>query len=487
MRSPIRALLLLACVLLPILASAPHASADEWGDAKKAFRRAQKSQEMSIRRDAYLDLLNFDSKEAAAEVLAAMLKEKKRPDANPAALLAGIQTLASFMDDGAKEVVLEAVRKGRGDKRMLALLALADRPTGGGEELLLDVMDGKEEPLVAQAAVALGRRKAQAAVPRLLELLESDTWQLRAAAARALELMAGEAKLDPKTAEMVLPPLPSWMSDDLPRFLGALATSLESATGSARGNLVSALVRLTQREYGYDIEAWKKLAEGVDPKTIRPTPVKVPYICGIPIYGERVVIVIDISTSTDDTHPFQDLGRLKEVCQVPNARPVAWYEVRTTKQFFAAQAKRLIADLPTRGQKLEVIAVFDKVEPLFEKLAPCNGGTKRQARTFIDELSVQGGPNHFVGLTTALDLSGARDRIAWSLGPDEVILMTCSIPWAPSDANALVGQTEVGSAIGLKARLRMVPIHSIGVGPHPWEMMKILSVQTGGRYVDLAK
>jgi len=131
--------------------------------------------------------------------------------------------------------------------------------------------------------------------------------------------------------------------------------------------------------------------------------------------------------------------------------------------------------------------VFQKVEPLFEKLAPCNSGTKRQARTWIKELSVQDGPNHFVGLTQALDVSGAKDRIAWSLGPDEIILMTCAIPWAPSDPNAMVGQTQVGAAIGLKARLRMVPIHSVGVGPHPYEMMRILATQTGGRYVDLSR
>lgn len=487
MRFPTRALLVLVCVLLPILAAAPHAAADEWGDAKKAFRRAQKSEEQAVRRDAYMDLLNFDSKESAAEALAAMLKEKKRSDASPAALLAGVQTLASLMSDGAKGVILDAVKKGRGDKRLLALLALADRPTGGGEDLLLEVLQSKEEPLIAQAAVALGRRKSQAAVPHLLKLLESDTWQLRAAAARALELAAGEAKLDPKTAELVLPPLPTWMSGELPRYLGALASSLETARGSSRRNIISALKRLSEQDYGYDVEAWKRLAGGEDPETIRPKPIKVPYIFGIPIFGERVILIIDISTCTDDTHPFQDIDRLKEVCSIPHARPVAWYEVRTTKQFFAAHAKRLIKDLPSRGQKFEVIAVFGKVEPLFEKLAPCNSGTKRTARTFIDEFSVQNGPNHFEGLTLALDVSGAKDKIAWSLGPDEVILMTCAIPWAPSDPNAMVGQTEVGQAIGLKARLRMVPVHSIGVGPHPWEMMQILSTQTGGRYVDLSK
>ena len=204
--------------------------------------------------------------------------------------------------------------------------------------------------------------------------------------------MAGEAELDTQTAKMVLPPLPTWMAADLGRLIGALATSLETATGSARGNIVSALVRLTQQEYGYDVAAWKQLAAGTDPQAIRPQPVPVPHVFGIPIYGERVVIVVDISTCTDDTHPFQDLDRLKEVCEVPHARPVAWFTVRTTKQFFAAHAKRLIDDFPVRGHKFEVVAVFQKVESLFEKLTPCNSGTKRQATRWLDELSVQEGP-----------------------------------------------------------------------------------------------
>ena len=481
MRPLPRLALALACVLLPVLVAAPHASADEWGDAKKAFRRTQKSEEVAVRRDAYLDLLNFDSGEAAEEALTGMLKEGKRVDASPAVLLAGIQALSTFISEGAQQVVVDAVRKGRGERRLYALLALADRAVGGGEELLLEVLAGKE------AAVALGRRKAQAAVPRLLELLESDAWQLRAAAARAFELMAGEAVLDAQTAKMVLPPLPAWMTANLNDLLAALAVSLGSATGSARGNIVSALVRLSQQDYGYDVESWKRLAAGTDPKEIEPRPVPVPYIVGIPIYGERVVLVIDTSTCTDDTHPFQDIDRLKAVCQVPHARPVAWYEVRTTKQFFAAHARRLINDLPSRGQKFEVIAVSQKIESVFEKLTPCNAGTQRQATTFIAELAVGGGPDHFQGLTRALDVSGAKDRIAWSLGPDEIVLMTCSIPWAPGDPSATVGQTEVGAAIGLKARLRMVPIHSVGVGPHPYEMMRILADQTGGRYVGLTK
>jgi hypothetical protein len=427
-------------------------------------------------------MLSFDSKSAAEEVLSALVKEHRREDSSPAVILAGIQALATFLSEEAQAVVEKNVLKSKGERRLYALLALADRPAGGGEEVLLQVLQGKEPAHIAQAALALGRRQYQPALPHLLALLDHDMWQLRTAGARGLEGMAGLPQKDSKTGEEKLPPLPEWM--DKKEVLTALAKSLESAEGRDRSDIIKALKRISLEDYGYDIKAWQKLAGGADPSTIRPRKVGVPTFCGVPIFGRRIVLIVDISTCTDDTHPFQDLERLKEVCKIPGARPVPWYEVRTTKQFFAAHTKRLLQDLPGRGQKFELIAVFQKIEPIFEKLAPCNSGTKRQAIKFLEELAIQGGPNHYDALKYALDISGTKDRIAWSLGPDEIILMTCAIPWAPADPNAMVGQTQVGSAIGLKARVRMVPVHTVGVGPHPYEMMKMISGQSGGTYVD---
>ena len=45
----------------------------------------------------------------------------------------------------------------------------------------------------------------------------------------------------------------------------------------------------------------------------------------------------------------------------------------------------------------------------------------------------------------------------------------------------------VAAAIGLKARLRMVPIHTVGIHFHPYDMCREIAALTGGVYVDLTK
>jgi hypothetical protein len=46
---------------------------------------------------------------------------------------------------------------------------------------------------------------------------------------------------------------------------------------------------------------------------------------------------------------------------------------------------------------------------------------------------------------------------------------------------------EVGATIGLKARFRMVPIHTVGVGSHPQDYLRSLSDLSGGTYLDLQR
>ena len=45
----------------------------------------------------------------------------------------------------------------------------------------------------------------------------------------------------------------------------------------------------------------------------------------------------------------------------------------------------------------------------------------------------------------------------------------------------------VAAAISLKARLRMVPIHTVGIHFHPYDMCRNIAQKTGGVYVDLTK
>ena len=476
-RRPACTLLCLALLLLPAW---PTAGADEWGDARKDFKRAQRSDVWSERRDAYIRMLDFDGEKAVEEMLRAMAKED-----NYAVLLTAIETLSLFMSEEAVAALVKGLRSSKGFQRNCLIVAMGGRQDAAGNDALIEIAEGKDAPAAAQALLALGAKRVTAALPAFLAGLARDEWQLRAAAARAIRGLAGPVPEPPQPGQKEKP----WIPDDFPtaEVLLPLAESLARSEGSERGDIIAALERITKQTYGNDPAAWKKLASGTSPEQIRAMPDHPPYLCGTPIYGRKVVVLLDTSTCTDDVHPFQNVDRLKAVCEVPGARSVPWMTLRTTKQFMGAHVRRMINDLDARGAKFDVFAVFQQTEPLFGRLTPANAGTKRQADAFIEDLAVGGGPNHYEALNAALDISGAKESVAWSLGPDEIVMLTCAIPWAPRDPNAIVGQEEVGRIIGLKGRMRMVPITTVGVGPHPWGMMQQISNLTGGTYVGLAE
>jgi hypothetical protein len=58
-----------------------------------------------------------------------------------------------------------------------------------------------------------------------------------------------------------------------------------------------------------------------------------------------------------------------------------------------------------------------------------------------------------------------------------------ALPWLAEHTDPVV----IGPAIGLKARLRMVPITTVGVGEHPYDLLSQLAESTGGTYVGLGK
>lgn len=480
MASTPRPIAVLICLLLLLVPAWPVAGAEEWRDARKDFRRAQRSEAWKERRDAYIRMLDFDGEKAVGEILKAMAKES-----NYAVLLTAIETLSLFMSDEAVTALVKGLESSKGFQRNCLVVAMGGRQDASGNDVLMDIAQGTDERAAAQALLALGTKRVNEALPAFLAGLKRDEWQLRAAAARAIRALAGPVPDPPQPGQKEKP----WIAADFPtaEVLLPLAESLEISEGRERGDIVAALERITKQSFGNDPKAWRKLAGGTPADTIRAVPDHPPYLCGVPVYGRKVVVILDISTCTDDVHPFQDIARLKEVCEVPGARSVPWMKLRTTKQFMGAHVRRMINDLPGKGTKFDVIAVYQQAEPLFGKLTSANAGTKRQASEFIEELAVQGGPNHYEGLNAALDISGAKESVAWSLGPDEIILLTCAIPWAPRDPNAIVGQEEVGRIISLKGRMRMVPITTVGVGPHPWGMMQQISNMTGGTYVGLAE
>lgn len=471
-----RRVMLLMVVFVPLLGAAPMASADPWSEVRATFRAGQRQKEWQARREAYTLLGSFDGADAVEEALLALVRES-----NAAVILGGIEALARFESEEALAALAAAVRLGKGPRRTWALLALADHPGEAGKDVLLEVVQGRDAPAAAQAALGLGRKQVREAVPLLLGLLQSKDWQVRAAAARGLRDMPGRQITDPVTLRRSWPKPPAWL--DPKSMLPPLVEALEVAQGRERADMIAALERISLVELGWDVSAWKSLVSGTPARDVKRNPSYPPYICGIPIYGRRVVLVLDASSCAEDAHPFTDRARLQELCKVPGARDVPWYQIRSTKQFYTAHMKRLIDDLPVGSSFFDVVFVGEKIRPVFGRLAPANLGTKAAATKEIDELPIMKGPDSLVGLNQALDVSGSSDALAWQLGPDEVVFMSCRVPWD----GEVTDQVVIGATLGLKARLRMVPVHSVGVGPHPFEMMLILAKETGATYLDRSK
>lgn len=446
-------LLTLAALLAQMFVGAPFACADGWDDAKKEFRREMKSDDWKVRREAFLIAAEYDGADAAREILEVIDDEP-----NAAVVLAGIDTLALFRSDGALEGLREVAAKGRGRQQLLALVTMSRlKDPSVVSETLVKVAGGRDAQAVCQAVLALGASTQRDATELLIDLLGHKAWQVRAAAARTLALW---------DAEEAIP---------------ALAKALPSADGRARGDIVQALEAISDQKFGNDPDAWEQLAEGADPDTITAKPELAPTAFGIPIYGERLVICLDNSLRMGDPHAFST-ERLRELTDPKDGKPIAWFRMKTNGQFAHGHVKHLVDGLP-RGTRFEIITFNASVNPVFGKLMPVSTASRQTAFETIDGLITDDGINAYGALTDALDIGGSKDDSAWKSGPDEIIYITVNQP----TTGEVVEADVVAAAIALKARLRMVPIHTVGIHFHPYDMCRLIAERTGGTYMSLVE
>jgi hypothetical protein len=340
---------------------------------------------------------------------------------------------------------------------LLVLSALTEQKGPEVAELLIEVVGGRDGPAAAQAAMALRESKPPEALPSLMKLLASKEWQVRRAAAIAIAEYGAKEALVP------------------------LSKALWTATGRDRNDLIAALEKVTGQKYGNDPKAWKKLASGTDPKEIVAKPKLAPTAFGVPIYGERVVICLDNSLRMTNPHPF-DNERLRKLCDPKDGDPIPWFRVKTNGLFAHAHVKHLIQGLP-KGSKFELITFNATVRDTFGGLANVGAATRKTAIDKLASLRTDDGIAAYDALTLALNRAGAKDSQAWKKGPDEIIYITVNMPTTGEVKEA----PAVAAAIGLKAALRMVPIHTVGIHYHPYDMCRDIAAKTGGIYVNLTE
>ena len=398
----------------------------------------------------------------------------------------GLLSVGKLESEEGQAALLKAAVSGKGLRRVLALVAMQSQRGDYGKETLIKLLADKEFQVAGLAAMALGDKQVPEAIEPLVKMLSHSEWQLRTAAARGLELLAGERpKPTVKDGKIVPDKKPKpWVPAfyDLKKVVPPLVKALAKGVGSERFAILKCLHRLTKQEFGLDLPAWRAYVAGTDPKEITRRPKHPPSLFGVPLYGQRIVVIFDHSNPTDDPHPFKDPARMREICTLPNGKRIPERKLVKRIHLLQAHTKRMIYDLP-KSAKFEIVMMGKDVERLMGKLVAASPGNKKKARAALDELKLVNGSDSFTALHEALDVAGKKELHAWKKGPDEIVFMSCGVPWLAD----VTDQESIGADIGLKAMARFVPIHQIGVGTHPWAMMQEMARRSGGQYVDLQR
>lgn len=477
-----RALLVLLALCLGTLATwilpAQAARADDSAEVRREFRAAQKNEDWKERRAAYINLLDYDGVNVFEEMLGALLREQ-----NAAVILEGIKTISQLESDEARAAILAALAKPKGRRGQYLLLALSEQKGPGGEDVLIRILRGKDEQLAGLAAIALGRKATEVGVDPLVAALGHKDWHVVSAAARALRHVAWSAWTKPeKKNEKPKPTMPSWFDPKL--TLWPLVDALEKAEGRPRADLIEALESITGKDHGDNHAAWVAVADGKEPTpAVLAQRVHPAYFFGIPVYAKRVVVVFDVGVRTLKPHPFSDRRRQRELCAVPGGASIPWSGISTVGDFMAAFTSRFIQDLPPRGVKFELILSGRHPRSVLGRLAAPGDRAKKSALSSLRHVAVENGTDIASAMHTALDIAGPSDSVAMARGPDQVLCVYLSLPHLAAETNVEV----VAASVGLKARLRLVPIHAVGVWEHPEYMMRAFAEQSGGRYLSIQK
>jgi hypothetical protein len=444
-----------ALVLVP--ASARPANAD-FENAKKLFLDGQKSADWKAKRSGYLALGDYDTPASAQLVLSAMGSET-----NPAVLDAGVTALSGMKSAGARQLLFDAVRKGKSQERLYALVALEKARGGDVDALLVETLASGSPPAAAQAAWDLafpGRTGAEAA---LIKALAHEHSQVRVAAARSLAALQSKDAVKP------------------------LAERMRADKGRAKWAEILALEAITGQKHGDSTAKWAAVASGTDPATVTEKGEPPPSFFGIPVTGERVAFVLDRSLLMGDPHAFmgpENRERLEALCSPPDGERIPYRLLKTKLQLASAHVLHAAEGVPS-GTKLEVVLFCKEVKGAFGlKWVPMGTATRKALAETLKGLDTDDGIDLWDGLLAAMDLGGPGEDRAWKAGPEEILLVTNNV----ATAGPVTEPEGIAPGLGLKARLRMVTVHVVGIGTaHSVVLASTLAKKTGGTYLDLSK
>jgi len=225
---------------------------------------------------------------------------------------------------------------------------------------------------------------------------------------------------------------------------------LAGLRGEARGDVVAYLAFVTGRNFGTDADAWAAwIADHRDEIVLPPArsdyppPQRAlesadnhddPAYYGIPLYAERVVFLVDVSSS------MEERGRLEK----------AKRELESALWLLPATAA------------FTIVAYSDGAVAWEKRLVPATDAMKRSAAVFVRGLRPEG--------RTA---TGDALALAFTLDVEAVYLLSDGRP----TAGKVVEPERIVRMVADANRTRRVSLHAIGIAPDPGlaEFLEVLA------------
>jgi HEAT repeat protein len=365
-----------------------------------------------------------------------------------------VKALAKFKGDASVKNLIHEVTAGADwQRRAAAAEAMGQIAHKDVPAALLEALKKDGEQAVRVAVVDAFRELKNAApevVAAVAGQLQSDYWQLKVAAAQALQAIGGLAGIEP------------------------LIDALSKNDGRLRVEINDALVGLTGVNKHGDPAAWKawweQNREAVGKGTYVPkasdsagAPGKNTTMTfyGIPVESRSIIFVLDRSGSMIEP---SDWEVPKEAVSSAGGAGEPGSDIKKTgdRKIDIArwQLKKAIAQM-AEGSDFNICFFSHEFVMLSDKMLKMSAATRKQAFDWIDKLDPYGGTNTFDALEKALGYaaSGISGEKLQKSGVDTICLVTDGLPTAGQVADA----KEIVARIRTLNKTRKVKIHTVGV------------------------
>ncbi len=403
---------------------------------------------------------------------------------------AAVKVLGAVTDERLlKEIVADASGKGDFQVRGVLIEALGRVDSPLAVDGLVRMAKGEDTKTVAAALFALAERKPPEGRDVAKKGLEHKSWQVRLGALDYLQRLNDATTLP-------------WIVD-----------LLEEETGRMREECIHVLKRITGKDYERDVVKWRAFAAGGEAAVAalgssEPAPAKPasadgaavssegdappPTYYGLKVYSDRVVFVVDLSLSMNDSMTIDRDKMARETGAVtsgsgasadPKKDPeeiqgLEWWKIRSRMDFARAQMKHVVSMLG-RDQWFDIVWFSESVVAWQGQMIPANPANKARAAAWLDSLKCEGGTNTWGGLTKALNLVGrGTDEENYRRGADTLYFMSDGQP----SKGDIIETDKIVAAMERIHKVRRVKINVVQIGTSRLPFMEDLARVTGGAY-----